>query len=313
MSNHRLIPYILITVAGLIWGATFSLALIATGEGAHPLAISSWQVVVTGVFFLAFCRLAGVPVFRLRNIPYYAVLAVIGITAPNLAYYFAAPHLSAGILSITVSTVPLLTYAFMLFLHYESIMRKRVFGIVLGMLAILLLILPDHEIRGSDANLWILLALLSAVLYSVENIYIGHGVDDIVDVRELLFGSNFIAFFLQFPLAWYLGVAEPVGWLFTAPGLALTGLGIGSGIAYAIFFYSIKTSGAVFASQCAYIVTLSGVFWGIVIFSEEHSIWVWSSLVVLMIGLFLVTPNKKPTMPQMDTFLREEGSKPFDG
>jgi len=182
----------------------------------------------------------------------------------------------------------------MLFLHYESVLIKRVFGIMLGMLAILLLVLPDQGVEDSDANLWILLALLSAILYSVENIYIGHGVADIVDVRELLCGSNFVAFFIQVPLALSFGVAEPVGWLITVPGLALSGLAIGSGIAYTMFFYSIKISGAVFASQCAYIVTLSGVFWGIVIFSEHHSLWVWSSLAVLMLGLVLVTPNKKP-------------------
>ncbi len=293
MSNHRFFPYLLITAAGLIWGATFSLALVATSEGAHPLAISAWQVVVTGVFFIGFCLIARVPVFRLENLRHYAVLAVIGITAPNLAYYYAAPHLSAGILSITVSTVPLLTYALMLLMHYESVIVKRVFGIVLGMVAILLLVLPDQGVEDSDANLWILLALCSAIMYTIENVYIGHGVDHLVDVRELLSGSNILAFFLQFPLALYLGIAEPVSWLITIPGLALAALGIGSGLAYSMFFYSIKTSGAVFASQCAYIVTLSGVFWGIIIFSEQHSVWVWSSLLVLMIGLVLVKPNKK--------------------
>lgn len=300
MSNHGFFPYFLITVAGLIWGGTFTLALLATSEGAHPLAISAWQVVVTGVFFVGFCRLVDIPVFRFRNVRHYTVLAVIGITAPNLAYYYAAPHLSAGILSITVSTVPMLTYAFMLFLHYESVILKRVFGILLGMLAILLLVLPDQGVEAGDANLWILLALLSAVLYTIENIYIGHGVEDTIDVRELLCGSNFIAFFMQFPLAWYLGVAEPVSWLLTVPGLSLAALGIGSGIAYTMFFYTIKNSGAVFASQCAYIVTVSGVLWGIIIFSEEHSFWVWSSLVVLMVGLFLVTPDKKQPSEQFN-------------
>lgn len=301
MSNHRFFPYLLITVSGLIWGATFSLALMATSEGAHPLAISAWQVVVTGAFFIVFCLLVGIPVFQFRNLRHYAVLAVIGITAPNLAYYYAAPHLSAGILSITVSTVPLLTYALMLFMHYESVIAKRVFGIVLGMVAILLLVLPDQGVEGSDANLWILLALCSAVLYTVENVYIGHGVDHLVDVRELLCGSNILAFFMQFPLAVYLGVDEPISWLVTVPGMALAGLGIGSGIAYALFFYTIKTSGAVFASQCAYIVTVSGVIWGIIIFGEEHSIWVWSSLLVLMTGLVLVTPKK-----QLESAMAEE-------
>ena len=184
MSDNRFFPYFLITVAGLIWGATFSLALMATSEGAHPLAISAWQVVVTGIFFVGFCRLVNIPIFRFRNIRHYTVLAVIGITAPNLAYYYAAPYLSAGILSITVSTVPLLTYAFMLFLHYESVILKRVFGIVLGMVAILLLVLPDQGVEASDANFWILLALLSALMYTVENIYIGHGVDDLIDIVQ---------------------------------------------------------------------------------------------------------------------------------
>ena len=293
MSSHRFFPYLQITVAGLIWGATFSLALMATADGAHPLAISAWQVVITAVFLTVICRFAGVPVFRFRNLRYYGVLAVIGISAPNLAYYYAAPHLSAGILSITVSTVPLITYAIMLMMHYESMIVKRVFGIVLGMVAILLLVLPEQDVNNSDANLWILLALLSAVLYSVENVFIGHGVDHTIDVRELLCGSNLVAILLQFPLAMGLGVAEPVDWLLTVPGLALAGIALGSSIAYTLFFYTIKSSGAVFASQCAYIVTLSGVFWGIVIFAEEHSIWVWSSVAVLMTGLMLVTPNRK--------------------
>ena len=292
MSNHRFFPYFLILVAGLIWGATFSLALMSTAEGAHPLAISAWQVVITSVFLMVFCLFSGVPVFRLRHLRHYALIAVVGITAPNLAYYYAAPHLSAGILSITVSTVPMLTYAIMIMLHYESVLFKRVFGILLGMAAVLLLVLPDQGLDSDDANFWILLALLSSVMYSIENVYISEGVDHSIDVREILSGSNIVAIVLQFPLAIYLGVDEPISWLATVPGMALAGIALGSSIAYSMFFLTIKTAGPVFASQCAYVVTLSGVFWGIVIFSEEHSIWVWSSVVVLMIGLFLVTPNK---------------------
>ncbi len=306
MSRHRFFPYFLILVAGLIWGATFSLALMSTAEGAHPLAISAWQVVITSLFLVVLCLLAGVPVFRLRHIRYYALIAVIGITAPNLAYYYAAPYLSAGILSITVSTVPLLTYGIMLLLHYESVLFKRVFGIVLGMVAVLLLVLPDQGLESDDANVWILLALLSSVMYSVENVYISEGVDHSIDVREILSGSNIIAIALQFPLAFYLGVAEPVNWLVTVPGMALAGIALGSSMAYSMFFYTIKTAGPVFASQCAYVVTLSGVFWGIVIFGEEHSLWVWSSVAVLMVGLFLVTPNKSAMQSMSEVLATNE-------
>jgi hypothetical protein len=67
MTGHRLFPYFLIVTAGVIWGATFSLALIATAQGAHPLGLSAWQVVLTAAFFLVFsffhaspCSISGI-------------------------------------------------------------------------------------------------------------------------------------------------------------------------------------------------------------------------------------------------------------
>ncbi len=291
MAENRLFPYLLILGAGIIWGATFSLALIATAEGAHPLGLSAWQVVLTGAFFLAARAFARFTLFNLRHLRHYLVLALVGITAPNLFYYYAAPHLSAGILAITISTVPLFTYAIMLLLSFESLVARRLSGILLGMIAILLLVLPDHGLSSEDANLWILLVMLCALLYAVENVYIGRGVDASIDIRELLFGSNLVASVIQFPLAIYLGVDESWSWLASPAGLAIVGIAVGSGFAYAMFFYTIKVSGPVFASQCAYAVTISGVIWGIMIFSEQHSIWIWISVIVMLFGLVLVSPD----------------------
>lgn len=292
MTEHRLYPYLLILVAGVIWGATFSLALIATATGVHPLGLSAWQVVLTAAFFLGVCLLTGVKPLRLVNLRHYAVLAVVGITAPNLFYYYGAPHLSAGILAITVSTVPLFTYALMLMLRYERMLARRLAGIVLGLVAILLLVLPDLGLDTANPDFWILLVVMSSVLYAVENVYISRGVPPGLNLRELLFGSNLVAIVLQFPLAMLLGVAEPVSWLISEAGLALAGIALGSGFAYFMFFHTIKISGPVFASQCAYIVTISGVIWGIILLSEQHSAWVWASVMVMLLGLVLVTPDE---------------------
>ena len=293
MTEHRFFPYLMILLAGIIWGATFSLAIIATSAGAHPLGLSAWQVVLTGAFFAA-CRLfARFSLFRSRHLHYYAVLAVIGITAPNLLYYYAAPKLSAGILAITISTVPLFTYAIVLVLRFESMIARRFAGILLGLLSIVLLVVPDHGLDADHANLWIVAVIFSALLYAIENVYIGRGIDPRIDIRELLFGSNLVAVLLQFPIAIYLGVNEPATWLLTREGLALAGIAMGSGFAYAMFFYTIKVSGPVFASQCAYAVTISGVIWGIIVFSEQHSVWIWISVAVMLLGLALVTPDEE--------------------
>jgi len=293
MPKNSTLPYFLIILAGLLWGVTFSFALIATADGTHPMTLTTWQVILTAFLFFVICLISKVPVFKFRNLKVYVVIAILGIVAPDLLYYFAAPHLNAGILSITVSTVPLFTYAIMWAMRYEPVILKRALGIVLGMIAILLLVLPDKGLSSNDANYWTLLVVLCAVFYAIENVYIAEGISDELDIRELLCGSNIVAVAFMVPATVSLGYAVPITWVLSSAGLAILAIAVFSAIAYIMFFYTIKTAGPVFASQCAYLVTLSGVLWGIVIFAEVHSVWVWLSVVVMMAGLALVTPSTR--------------------
>jgi len=290
MRNSPLLPYFLIITAGVVWGGTFSLALIATADGTHPVMLTSWQVVISAIFFIGICLFSRVPVFKLKRLPVYTLLALLGIILPDLLYYFAAPHLNAGILSITVSTVPLFTYAIMWVMRFERMILKRALGIVLGMAAILLLVLPDQELSSINASYWILVVVLCAVCYAIENVYISEGINFDLDIRELLCGSNIVATIILVPATAWMDVGVPVSWIFTPAALAITTIALSSTLAYMMFFYTIRTAGPVFASQCAYIVTISGILWGIVIFSEVHTIWVWLSVAVMMAGLALVTP-----------------------
>ena len=73
---------------------------------------------------------------------------------------------------------------------------------------------------------------------------------------------------------------------------AVIGLAVITAGAYTSFVYVINIAGPLFASLCGYLVTLAGVFWGIALFGETHSVWVWASLVVMLIGLALVTPRR---------------------
>ena len=72
-------------------------------------------------------------------------------------------------------------------------------------------------------------------------------------------------------------------------------LSIITAVAYTLFITVINIAGPVFASQTGYLVTLGGVVWGMVLFGETHSPWVWASVVTMMMGLALVTPRKQGT------------------
>jgi drug/metabolite transporter (DMT)-like permease len=74
--------------------------------------------------------------------------------------------------------------------------------------------------------------------------------------------------------------------------MSLLGLGVINAFAYAAFFRLVHQAGPVFTSQTGNLVTLFGVGWGILIFGESHSIWVWLSFVTMMIALGLVRPRQ---------------------
>ena len=73
---------------------------------------------------------------------------------------------------------------------------------------------------------------------------------------------------------------------------AVIGLWLITVVAYTMFVLSVALFGSVFSSQVGYIVTLTGVFWGMFIFDERPSVWIWLSLCAMIIGLALVTPRK---------------------
>lgn len=287
----RLHSYLLIVLAGLIWGSSFTLTMIAASGGMTPFVLACMHSGTSSIVFMLICRFSGLPILHRGNLRYYCVIATLGIVAPNVLYYTAAPYLSAGILSITVSTVPMLTYLVAWVIRLEPFIAKRMVGILFGMFAILLLILPGSNLSKADASLWLFGPLLCAACYAVENVYISEGVNPVVDVRELLCGSNIVATGMIFPLVLGMGEVPRLQWFFSGEFLAVIGIGFSSALAYLLYFSSIKKAGPVFASQCAYIVTISGVIWGMVLLAERHSAWVYFSVGIMMAGLALVSPR----------------------
>jgi drug/metabolite transporter (DMT)-like permease len=160
-------------------------------------------------------------------------------------------------------------------------------------MAILLLVLPSNSLPDAAATPWVLLACLSSLCYAAENIYLTRKtISDIGPIR-IACGMNVMAIVLLGPLAIAFDQMFLPTLPFTTLEWSLIGLGGISAIAYTLYVLTVKRYGPVFASQVGYLVTISGVFWGMAIFSEVHSTWVWASLALMMIGLALVSPRQQ--------------------
>ena len=289
----RLWPFTGLRLLGVIWGATFSLAKIATEGGAHPLGLSLWQGLLGGTFLMVICLLRRRPPRLLPGYGrFYLTCALLGTVIPGTLFFYAAPHVPAGVLSITIATVPMMTYALTALLKVEPLSPARLLGLLLGLAAIALLVGPEASLPDRAMVPWVLAAVLAAASYAGENMYIALRRPAGSEALAIVAGMLIMAALLLLPLVLATGTFVPLTFPWGRVEWAVIAMMTSNTLAYALFLHLISTTGPVFASQTAYTVTIAGVLWGMAIFGEQHSLWIWASLLVMMAGLALVNPKK---------------------
>lgn len=284
--------WLLLVVAGFAWGATYSLAKIATQAEVHPLALNFWQTSFGFVALLLYTllRRRRLPVTH-THLQFYVVAGLLGTAIPGFLYFVAARHLPAGILAITIATVPMLTLMVSRALGSERLSFARIIGISLGAAGILLILVPDSSLPDASAAPYVLLAVVCALCYSIENIYIDFRMPS-GEALTILCGMLAVASVITAPIAVAMDAFWWPRWPLGAVEWSIMGMALINAFAYGTFVHLVTTTGPVFASQTAYVVTLSGVAWGMLIFGESHSYWVIAATACMLIGLALVRPRE---------------------
>lgn len=289
-------PLFLLVSTGAAWGATFSLARIATTAGAHPIGLTLWQGVFGGALLVgpALVRRRPPPLTR-RHLGFYLICGLLGTAIPSVLYFYAAARVPAGVLSITIAMVPMLTFAGALAFRIDRLAWGRVAGILCGLAAVLFIVLPESSLPDRAMVPWVLLAVLATLCYAVEGIYVAlrrpAGSDPAATVGAMLLMASVVLV----PVVLATDTFVPMGFPWGAVEWAVIGMMAVNALSYSVFYHLIQTAGPVFATQMAYVVTIAGVAWGIVIFGEQHSLWVWAALGLMLAGLALVTPRGQTT------------------
>ncbi|MEM7171211.1 MAG: DMT family transporter [Pseudomonadota bacterium] len=290
----RFLAIVLLLFMGTVWGAVFSLAKIAIDDGATPLGMVLWQVAFGGLFLLAIAMVRGhPPSLSLPVVRFNLVCGFVGSTLPSVGLYAAAVHLSAGVISIAVAFMPLATYALSLLCRIEKLSPVRFLGIVFGFAAVALLVLPEDSLPQAGLAPWVLLAIGASSGYAVENIYIALRRPPGLDSLGLGCGRQLAAAVILGPLVLVADQGIPLLTSWGPLQWVVTAMAIGSALAYTCFLVVIKLAGPVFASLTAYLVTIAGIFWGMALFGERHSHWIWLALAMMLCGVALVRPRQR--------------------
>ncbi len=285
--------FLILIILGLGWGLSFTLGKIAITAGGTPIGLTFWQSLFSGLILLAyvFFRHGKIIIPKIMFLPI-IIITFLSVVIPNIIFYACIEHLDAGVLSISVSVIPLFTYLIAMGLRMDKFKVRRVIGLITGFCALLILILPENSLPDKRDIPWVLLALNCALCYALENIYIDRLALQNFGPIRLVCAVSFVSAIITFLLSLVMDqffILQPTNlYLF----ISTLGLGFISATAYSIFIYLIGRAGSVFSSQVGYLVTFFGVVWGIIILGESHSVFVWISLAMIMMRIFLVQPKQ---------------------
>jgi drug/metabolite transporter (DMT)-like permease len=284
--------YGVLGLLALIWGSSF--LLIKLGVAEMPPAFVAGGRLATGLLFLLVTlRLQGLSLPRQRLL--WGKLAIVGFlnnAVPWLLIPWGEQYISSALASILNATMPFFT---VLIAHYatrdDRLTWPKVLGIVLGFVGVVALIGPDLRAITSNSALGDMAVLLASASYAIAAVYARknlRGEDHtVLATGQLSMGLLFMA-----PL-----MLLSLGGLQAVPSakaiLAVLALGVlGSGLAYALYYWLIERASASRVSLVTYLLPVTGVVWGGLLLKEPLGPRTFVGLALIFAGVFLV--NRQP-------------------
>ena len=285
-------PIFLLLFLGSSWGLYFSMLKIAVQSGISytGILILATVGVALGMSVIALVRRRK-PEFKPRHHLFYLVCALSGYLLPMIVELFVIEHMPAGVLTLIVSIAPLATLLLAWLMKTDSINLPKVAGIVVGAIAIFAILLPEAHFGEAIAWHWLLLALVVPVCYAIHHNFTARcwpvGSDSYqVACGEALYAAALLLIFASFNWQWQ----DVAAW--NRGHSAILFMALISLIDIYIYFELIRIKGPIYTSHANYIMVVSGVIWGMIIFAERPSSMMWFSAALLILSLYLVGKAK---------------------
>ena len=285
----------ILLLLGIGWGSTQSLGKLAVSSGHQHFGLIFWQLVI-GAVLLGAVNLLRRQSFAITaaGLRFAVVIALIGTLIPNSTFYMSVAHLPGGVMSILISTIPLLSFPLALLLGMDRFSSRRLLGLCFGLVGVALIAMPQSSLPSPEMVAWLPVAMIGPLFYALEGNIVAKWGTAGLDAVQAMFWASLVGAVMALPLTLlsghWINPLPPYG----VPELALIASSCVHALVYAAYVWLAARAGAVFAAQTAYFVTGSGVLWAMLLLGERFSGWVWAALVVMLLGLFLVQPRQRP-------------------
>ncbi|MEP4980926.1 DMT family transporter [Ascidiaceihabitans sp.] len=303
LSGREKLGYSLFLVLlGMGWSFTIPMTKIAVSEGYKHFGLIFWQVAIGTVlmFVINAVRRKSLPMGR-AQIRVYVIIALIGTVLPNTASFQAAVHLPGGLLSILLSMIPIFAFPIALALGNDRFDVRRFAGLLTGLCAVMLIVLPGAGSLGIPSIVWVFVGLIAGMFYAFEGNFVAKWGTAGLDPIQVLFGASLVGCVITLPIALlsgqWINPLPPYG----VPDAAHVAGSVVHVLVYTGYVWLVGKTGAVFAVQVSYLVTLCGVFWSKILLDEAYAPQIWMALALMIGAMYLVQPRPRTPLAQADT------------
>jgi drug/metabolite transporter (DMT)-like permease len=286
---HRFLPLFILLALSLIWGSSF--ILMKRGlEVFSSVQVGAFRLVIAAMALSPVVIANFGPAIR-KKLRYFAVVGLVGNGIPAFLFAAAQTRITSSTAGALNALTPLFTLLLGVWLFHMPFNRSKLWGVIIGLLGAMVLIL----LRGNglfDPNwAWGLLVVLATLMYGTSVNTVSRFMRDVKPVVTaavplvlagipavfILFSTDFIDR-LALP-----GALEAVGYL------SILGL-VGSAASLVAFNKLIQMSGPIFASTTTYLMPIVALFWGFLdgeLLGWPHVL----GMLAILIGIWLV--NRK--------------------
>jgi drug/metabolite transporter (DMT)-like permease len=282
-----------LVILSLIWGSSY--ILIKKGlTGLTPIQLGSLRVIVTTIIIapIGYQKIKHIPRQKMKWV---ALSAFVGSFFPAYLFAFAETEISSSITAVMVSLTPLFTLLISVFVFGEELLKKQVFGVLIGFTGIIVLI--NNELFSSSFNiLYIMFIVLAAFCYAINANVLKYKLSNIpaLGIVFMSFLFMFIPAFIilcfsDFPFSDFSSDPLIIESIIYIVILAL----FGTAIAKVLYIKLLAISTPVFSVSTTYLMPVVAIFWGL-LDGEEFKLTQFTGTAIILLGVYLVTKKKAP-------------------
>ncbi|MCK5547308.1 MAG: EamA family transporter [Rhodospirillaceae bacterium] len=266
-----------------MWSLSFTVIKVGV-EHVPPVTLAAMRIAIAAVMLWLWMRLRGGRLhFRPRMWWMFFLIGIFGNVFPFIMINWGELKISSGLAATLISLMPLSALVLGHFFSDEILNLRRIFGIILGLVGVVILIGPAELMALGDDILPQIAVTLGAVCYAIAGILVRklpagepleQGAGILIAATVVMAPASLIA-----DAPWAIEYTWTAFWSAMYLGIFPTA------IATILLIEVIARRGVTFLSLNNYLIPALGVLWGVLFLGEKVTPSTLSGLGVILVGV----------------------------